>query len=200
VLWRLAVRNWQVLPLFMALYWVFVAAAVQRSWLWTAAVAALVGGGCLAFVQSEHGGRLRRLAFGASLAVLELVPLVLGGVLVARVLGPLPFWAAFLAGLGAGVLGGLLAAELLAVWLLWAAPRGVNQMDLFSAQSIEDFKGFLRIRIAPDGVLTVYPLGLRRSVRRWRVSDDGARLCPSAPDELLPELIEPPFDVVPRPA
>jgi hypothetical protein len=199
VLWRLVPRNWQLLPLFAALYWVILAAGVQRSWLWTASVAALVGAGCLAFPRVEHGGRLRRLVFGAALALLELTPLVLAGILGARAVARLPSWGAFLAGAGAGVLGGLLAAELLAVWLLWAGSRGVSEMELFSAQSIEDFKGFLRIRIATDGVLTVFPLGLRRSVREWRVGDDGRRLLPAA-GELDPQLIEPPFDVLPWPA
>jgi hypothetical protein len=74
--------------------------------------------------------------------------------------------------------------------------------DLFASQSIEDYKGFLRLRIEPSGKLTVFPIGIRRVVKDWREKPPGAG------DELLepwfepasglppqPELIEAPFSV-----
>jgi len=45
------------------------------------------------------------------------------------------------------------------------APGNANQV--FSGQSIADYKNFLRIRIAPDGGLTVYALGVDRAGRQW---------------------------------
>jgi hypothetical protein len=67
-----------------------------------------------------------------------------------------------------GVVAGLAATELVAVYLLVAARFGVNLNELFSAQGIIDSKSFLRLRFAPDGTLTIYPLGVRRSARRWQ--------------------------------
>ena len=60
---------------------------------------------------------------------------------------------------------GLAASLVMSVFLLIAA-RGANRNELFAAQSIEDHKGFLRLRIAPDGALTVFALGVDRVPRR----------------------------------
>ena len=43
---------------------------------------------------------------------------------------------------------------------------GLHEQELYSSQSIEDWKGFLRMRVAADG-LTIYPIGLRRVARDW---------------------------------
>jgi hypothetical protein len=42
----------------------------------------------------------------------------------------------------------------------------MHDQEVFSAQGIEEFKSFLRIRIDKDG-LTVYPIGLRTPSRDW---------------------------------
>ena len=67
-----------------------------------------------------------------------------------------------------GAVSGLAATELVAVYLLVAARFGVNLNELFSAQGIIDSKSFLRLHFAADGTLTIYPLGVRRSARRWQ--------------------------------
>jgi len=54
----------------------------------------------------------------------------------------------------------------------------------FSSMAIEDYKSFLRLRIDPDGVLTIFPIGLRTVPK----NDDEAPLEPS--------LIEPPIRIV----
>ena len=54
----------------------------------------------------------------------------------------------------------------------------------FSSMAIQDFKSFLRLRIDPDGVLTIFPIGLRKVPR----DDDEA--------PLGPELIEAPIRIV----
>ena len=75
------------------------------------------------------------------------------------------------------------------------AAGGVNVNELFAAQSIEDFKGFLRLRIDPDGSLTVYPIGIERRVRHWLPAGDGGgpRQIPAQGERLDPMLLEPPI-------
>ena len=52
------------------------------------------------------------------------------------------------------------------------APESANQV--FSGQSIADYKNFLRIRLAPDGGLTIFALGVDRACREWdHVAGDG---------------------------
>jgi len=52
------------------------------------------------------------------------------------------------------------------------APETANQV--YSGQSIADYKNFLRMRLAPDGGLTVYGLGVDRVGREWdHVGGDG---------------------------
>jgi hypothetical protein len=77
-----------------------------------------------------------------------------------------------------GPVAGLVAAQIVAAYLLVAAHAGVNLNELFAGQGIEGYKGFLRMRIGPDGTLTVYAIGLDRVSKRWRVNPDAA---PSAP-------------------
>jgi len=40
----------------------------------------------------------------------------------------------------------------------------------FSAQSIDDHKGFVRIRLEPDGRLVLYPVVVDRVARQWRIA------------------------------
>jgi hypothetical protein len=72
-----------------------------------------------------------------------------------------------------GPASGLAATELVAIYLLLAARFGVNLNELFSAQGIIDSKSFLRLHFAADGTLTIYPLGVRRSARRWQPAPNG---------------------------
>jgi hypothetical protein len=197
VLWRLVTRNRLLAPAFMAVYWLTLASVASGAWVWTAVFLMLVAAGCVAFTQVDAGGPGRRLRYGHALAALQVLLLGAAVLLFARFGTDRPFWVVLVAVIVGGALGGLLAAELLAGWLLFASSRGVNVNEAFAAQSIEDFKGFVRMRIDTDGVLTVFPIGLRRSVREWKVSDDGSRLLPVDPDRLRVRLIEPPVEVTP---
>ncbi|MFI7022970.1 metallophosphoesterase family protein [Micromonospora sp. NPDC049900] len=89
---------------------------------------------------------------------------------------------------------GLVASQLVAGYLLVASAFGVNVNELFAGQGIEDAKGFVRMRIDPDGTLTLYPIAVDRVGRRWRVNPDGSPeaswLAPGRP--LRPRLAEPP--------
>ncbi|MFB9237039.1 metallophosphoesterase family protein [Plantactinospora siamensis] len=94
-----------------------------------------------------------------------------------------------------GPVVGFLASELVATYLLVAGAFGVNLNELFAAQGIEDSKGFLRLHIAADGSLTVYPLAVDRVGHRWRAEPEGpphaAWISPQAPIPV--RLAEPPI-------
>ncbi|MEV4637868.1 metallophosphoesterase [Actinoplanes sp. NPDC049548] len=88
-----------------------------------------------------------------------------------------------------------LATQLLALYLLVAGSFDVNVNELFAGQGIEDSKCFLRMHIAPDGTLTIYPLGIDKVSRKWKANPAGP---PDSPwllpqDPLSPHLIEPPI-------
>ncbi|GLW31065.1 metallophosphoesterase [Actinoplanes regularis] len=94
-----------------------------------------------------------------------------------------------------GVVSGLAATALVAAYLLLAARFGVNLNELFSAQGIVDSKSFLRLRLTADGTLTVYPIGVRRTARRWRAAPEGEPHSPwiEPVDRLHAHLIEEPI-------
>jgi hypothetical protein len=101
--------------------------------------------------------------------------------LVLELIGNHPFWiwivgvvALFAAGaaLGATVFG----AVMLAIHRARGpkAPEAANQV--FTGQSIPDYKNLLRMRFGADGGLTIYPLGVDRVCTDWRyVGPDGPR-------------------------
>jgi hypothetical protein len=107
-------------------------------------------------------------------------------------------WVVFLvAAVGTPILIGFVDAEVVALYLLIASRFGINLNELMAAQSIEDHKGFLRLHIARDGMLTIYPVKVDRVCREWTANPKGA---PDAPwilpvRPLTPELIEPPIKV-----
>ena len=111
---------------------------------------------------------------------------------------------AVIAGLLCAVVGGLLGPLVVAAYLIIADLFGVNTDDLFSAQAIGDYKSFLRIRIGPDGTVTVFPIKIERAVHwvftepadasgehRWFHPADGV--------EPAPALIEEPITIAKRP-
>ena len=64
--------------------------------------------------------------------------------------------------------------------------------ESFSSLAIPDWKNFLRFKLDAEG-LTIYPIGLRRVPRRWKVAGDV--LEPDDPEATLPELIEDPIRI-----
>ena len=91
------------------------------------------------------------------------------------------------------------AAEVVALYLLIASRFGVNLNELFAGQGIQGYKGFLRLHIARDGSLTIYPIGIDSANKRWRATPTAA---PTAPwiepvKPLRPHLIEPPIQLSP---
>lgn len=64
--------------------------------------------------------------------------------------------------------GWIVCGTLFALYLRIAnAITGLHEQELYSSQAIEDWKCFLRIKVAADGV-TIYPIGLRHAARDWR--------------------------------
>jgi hypothetical protein len=106
-----------------------------------------------------------------------------------------------------GVVGALLGPLVVALYLLLAdriGPRGVNTDELFSAQGIQDYKCFLRLRIAADGTLTVFPVKVQRAAhweftRPDQVTEDRRWFHPADGVEPVSELIEPPITIAKRP-
>ncbi|MDO3701578.1 metallophosphoesterase [Micromonospora sp. C28SCA-DRY-2] len=94
-----------------------------------------------------------------------------------------------------GPVSGLVASQLVAAYLLVAGAFGVNVNELFAGQGIEDAKAFLRLRIDPDGTLTIYPIAVDRVARHWQVNPDPSPTASwlTAKDPLTPRLAEPPI-------
>jgi hypothetical protein len=94
-----------------------------------------------------------------------------------------------------GPVVGFLAAQLTSLYLLVASLFRVNVNELFAGQGIDDWKIFLRLHIAADGALTIYPIALDRVSRQWRAQPDASPstswLAPKKPME--PYLAEPPI-------
>jgi hypothetical protein len=124
------------------------------------------------------------------------VALALGGTWVWMRFGfrdwPWP-WPAVAAAVVYGPIAGFVAAELASLYLLVASWFGVNVNELFAGQGIEDGKSFLKLHIAADGTLTIYPIGIDRVCRRWTPNpdapEDASWLLPAEP--LSVRLIEP---------
>ena len=94
-----------------------------------------------------------------------------------------------------GPIAGVVASQLTAAYLLVAGAFGVNLNELFAGQGIEDAKSFLRMHIAADGSLTVYPIAVDQVCHGWRPDPDAPDEAPwiAPTGELRYRLAEPPF-------
>ncbi|GGS48638.1 MULTISPECIES: metallophosphoesterase family protein [Actinokineospora] len=101
---------------------------------------------------------------------------------------------------GTPLLIGFIDAELVAVYLLLASRAGINVNEVMAGQSIEDHKGFLRMHIDTEGVLTIHPVKLDTVCRAWSARPDGAPhepwLAPARP--LRPARMDRPITVTRR--
>jgi hypothetical protein len=98
-------------------------------------------------------------------------------------------------------LGGFVAGPtIMGLYLLLSLNAfGAHANEAFSALAIPDWKNFLRLRIARDGKLWIYPIGIRRVPRAW-VPGSTVREPEWVPDPkdkkaTPPMLIEPPIVV-----
>jgi|SRR5262245_2753127 len=79
---------------------------------------------------------------------------------------------------------------------------GRHSNEAFSSLACEDYKNFLRLKIEPDGKLTIFPIDIRRVARRWKDRPEGAigpELVPDDPKVTAPELIEEPIYIPKEP-
>lgn len=89
--------------------------------------------------------------------------------------------------LAIAIAGGALSATLHGLYLLISLNVfGVHWNEAFSSLRIEDYKNFLRLHIAPDGALTIYPVGLKHVPAEPRTG-------PLTNPSLSPRLIEKPI-------
>jgi hypothetical protein len=107
---------------------------------------------------------------------------------------PLPLLVAFVLYLP---LIGLIASAVVGGYLIVASLFGVNLNELFAAQAIIDAKSFLRMRFAPDGSLTIYPIAVDKVSRRWVANPDADPHCPwiEPAGPIRYRLIEPPIRI-----
>jgi hypothetical protein len=98
---------------------------------------------------------------------------------------------------GVALIGGYLASQLFAVYLFAAYSLfHRHATHAFSSQRIEDHRCFLRLRIDPDGALTIYPIGVHKVPRRWRfVLRDGPHRAEPVDRPIEPHLIEAPIRI-----
>ncbi|MEU6934833.1 hypothetical protein AB0A05_37710 [Streptomyces sp. NPDC046374] len=83
-----------------------------------------------------------------------------------------PGWAVLLVCLAvAAGFGAFVGSGVFALWVLSARAGPVAEWQM-SGQSIEEYKGFLRLHIAPGGDLTVHPLALTAVCHDWELADD----------------------------
>ncbi len=69
------------------------------------------------------------------------------------------------------VLGGALGGLVMGLYLVLSNRiLGLHTNEVFSAQPIADFKNFVRLHIDGSGTLRIYPIGLRRVVKKWRLN------------------------------
>lgn len=98
-------------------------------------------------------------------------------------------------------LGALVSAWVLAAYLVIAnLGLGMHSNEVFSALRLTTHKHFLRIRVEPNGDLTVYPVGLAQTRRplRWAAPEGGVGIdAHPAVFASDPRLIEAPFTISP---
>lgn len=100
-----------------------------------------------------------------------------------------------------GIAGWSIGPIIVGVYLLISLNVfGRHDNEAFSSLAIQDYKNFLRMKIDPDGALTIFAVGLRRVPRDWKESDSGVGpvLLPDDPRATAPELIEPPIAIAGR--
>jgi hypothetical protein len=178
-------------------------------------VLGVVLGGLIAFAKPSanwsHGGRKMfvKLVMGTGHFVLQLAvgvfvvgPLAID---IASWTGTDGFWFNVILIVTLVVLGAVAGALAMGAYLAFScAVMRAHGNEAFSAMRSTSYKNFLRLHIDREGVLTVYPVGLRRSAKKWsydpRNDDEEAPwLAPVSGKGPKARLIEGPVVIDPRP-
>ncbi|HEX6197254.1 MAG TPA: hypothetical protein VFZ37_15175 [Jiangellaceae bacterium] len=97
---------------------------------------------------------------------------------------------------------GLLDTWVLCAYLIVARLFGVNDNEIFAGMGIDDYKSFLRMHIAADGTLTIYPIAVDDVARRWRANPNAPAhapwIVPADAQAPAPRLAEPPIVIKPE--
>ena len=134
--------------------------------------------------------------------LLALGGFVVLGIIATDRLDAVPAWLRFLACLViATAIGGFVSAHVLATWIVLFRGSGPGSWAIMG-QAIEEGKGFLRIKLTPDGNLTVHPLVTDEIVRDYEISPTPVRTTgrptkvplPAGPLP-TPRLIEAPYSI-----
>jgi 3',5'-cyclic AMP phosphodiesterase CpdA len=164
-------------------------------------VALALSGGLIGFTKAKEPAKKYGLGVAHALAHLVLIVLVIGtstAIVSATGWSGAAFVVVYV--LLVGVVGGLLGSWLMAAYLIVADRFGLNSNELFAAQRNRDYKCFVRLHIDRDGGLTVYPIGVDRTCRRWRLRAGGTGNDPwfeAVDGPLRPRLIEDPIRIGP---
>jgi hypothetical protein len=202
---RLPLRNWGFLILLGVLQTMLLLALdnADRDILTVPSfvMAAAVIGLTLFFAAGLAAGRrtAKNYVLGVAHGIVQ-IALGVGGLMVWRMLPfdemrwPVPV---LVAAVTYGPVAAIVAAEIVALYLLVAGRLGVNLNELFAGQGIQGYKGFLRMHIAADGVLTVYPIGIDGAGKGWRAMPAAPAHAPWIEPKrpLRPRLIEPPVRI-----
>jgi hypothetical protein len=86
---------------------------------------------------------------------------------------------------------GFLLGPFVTGFYLWISVNGflAHYNEAFGSLALPDWKNFLRLRIDPDGSLTVYPVGVERVPRKWKKTHAGPYAPAYESDD--PEATEP---------
>lgn len=97
------------------------------------------------------------------------------------------------------VAGWLIGSILFGLYLLVSLNVfGRHWNEAFSSLKIEDYKNFLRMRIDPDGTLTVFPIGIEIVAKRWTKTNVQSPAYEPDGKYTKPFLIEKPIRIAPR--
>lgn len=88
--------------------------------------------------------------------------------------------------LGTALVTGLVASYAFALYMLLSRRRTVQGWQM-SAQAVEDYKGFLRLRFDPDGAVTLYPVVVEKICHTWGLTGDRPVPLPGLPQAVLAE-------------
>ncbi|MEO7421419.1 MAG: hypothetical protein ABIU87_03375 [Ornithinibacter sp.] len=118
---------------------------------------------------------------------------------------PLSPWTTFFAVIiGVALIGGVLGATALGLWIVAFRSQGMESWAMMG-QAVEEGKGFLRIRLDADGILTIHPIVTEEIVRDYDISPGLVPTSTGRPTKIpvpqgplpTPRLIEEPFTVRP---
>jgi hypothetical protein len=91
------------------------------------------------------------------------------------------------------VLGGPVGSFILGIYLFTSIRVfGRHGNEAFSSLRIQDYKQWLRLKVAADGALTIYAIGIDRVTRQWRSGERGGAATSLAADSraTAPRLID----------